>query len=423
MRFPIALALASSLTAAQASVHVVDANAGPGHDFVQIHEAIAASVDGDTILVRGGGYEPFTVDGKSLAITREEGVDARVVGGSVTVRNLAPAQSVVIRGLRNVPAAEEGLVVEDCEGTVWFEECRWVGGSGKPAFSGARLLRAERAIFVHGVGLGGRGSGSLSDYSGATGGSGIHAESTNVYAWEMGLEGRRGGAGYGFAGSGGSGLYADTEPGITIFVAASRLVGQDGGMSDGDYDFWCRCTICGYPGDGGDGITIEGPKTTNVIVRDNAYLPGAGGLTQAIFDCNPGEDGEDVGTKNPNTPVIEYAAGVPRFSSSNPTREGQPLDLQSIGAPGDLVALLLATAPSAAWIDPWLGALGLLPPVSLLALGEVPASGTLATSFPAPALPPHLQAAVLFAQPVHLGADGTVELSTPSALFLLDAAL
>lgn len=422
MRLAIALVLVSSLTTAQSSVHVVDSNSGPGHDFAQIHEAVAAALDGDTILVRAGGYEPFAVDGKSLAITREQGVDVRVVGGSVAVRNLTPGQRVVLRGLRSVAAAEEGLVVEDCEGTVWLEECRWTGASGKPAYSGARLLEAEQAVFVHGVCQGGIGTGSLGDFAGARGGSGIHAVNSNVYAWETGFEGRRGGAGGVLGGSGGSGLYAETEAGTTIFVAGSRLIGRDGGMADGDYDIWCRCTICGAPGDGGDGITIEGPKTTNVVVRDNTYQHGQGGPTQAIFDCTDGEDGEDIGTKNPNTPVIEYAPGLPRFSSSSPAREGEPLDLRSSGDPGDLVALLLASQPNAAWTDPLLGTLGLLPPVSLLVLGEVPGDGVLETSFPAPALPSQLESAVLFAQPVHLGLDAGVELSTPSALFLLDGA-
>ena len=82
--------------------------------------------------------------------------------------------------------------------------------------------------------------------------------------------------------------------------------------------------------------------------------------------------------------------------------------------------IALQTLP--VWVDPLLGAAGVLPPVFLAGLGVVGPSGTIEASLPAPELPAGLESAVLFTQPVHLGADTSVELSTPSAILVLDEA-
>ena len=50
---PLCLLLAAAPLSAQA-VHVVDINNGPGADFVSVAAAVAASTEGDAILVREG---------------------------------------------------------------------------------------------------------------------------------------------------------------------------------------------------------------------------------------------------------------------------------------------------------------------------------------------------------------------------------
>lgn len=416
----LAWTLACGSAFAQGTVHVVDANAGPGADFLQIGDAVAAAASGDTLLVRAGGYDPFTVDGKSLTITREKGFDVRVAG-TITVRNLGPNQRLVMHGLRNGTAVETGLWVEDCAGVVWFEDCEFVGQTGQPAYDGIRLQSASQAVFVRGQSTGGKGGGSLSDSAGSWGGDGIEANLSNVYIWEMGLEGRKGGDGDDIGGWGGNGLFAHASETSTIFVAGSRLFGADGGRADDDFDSVCGCEQCGSTGPGGDGIRVWGEPTTNVVLRDNAYTPGQGGLTTSQNpQCTNGTNGVDISTHD--TPVVQYPAGMPRFSTTSPTREGALVDVVAAGDVDDLVTLMISTQSLPIWVDPLLGIVGVLPPLFLAPLGVIGPQGTLAAALPAPDLPPLLESAVLFAQPVHLGLDASVELSTPSALIVLDDA-
>lgn len=414
------VSLLPCLASAQGAVHVVDSNAGPGSDFLQIADAVAAASNGDTLLVRAGGYDAFTVDGKSLTITREKGFDVRVAG-TITVRDLGANQRLVVHGLRNGTALESGLQVEDCAGVVWFEACEFVGESGQPAYDGIRLQSAAQAVFVRGLSTGGKGSGSLSGSAGAWGGDGIEANLSNVYLWEMGLEGRKGGDGDDIGGWGGNGLFAHSNAEHTIFVAGCRLFGADGGRADDDFDSLCGCEQCGATGPGGDGVRVWGEPTTHVILRDNAYTPGLGGLTTSQNpDCHNGTNGVDISTSD--TPVVQYPAGLPRFSATSPTREGALIDVTATGDVDDLVTLMISTQTLPLWFDPLLGIVGVLPPIFLAPLGIIGTEGALAASFPAPELPPALESAVLFVQPVHLGLDASVELSTPSALILLDDA-
>jgi len=419
-RIAFVVTLVSGLVSAQGAIHIVDVNEGPNADYVQIADAVAGANDGDTLLVRAGGYEPFAIDGKSLTITREKGFDVRVAG-TITVRNLSPTQRVVVHGLRNGTAIEHGLLVENCTGVVWFEDCEFAGASGQPAYDGVHLDTATQVVLVRGRAEGGIGSGSLADSAGAWGGDGIESINSNSYIWSMGLQGHKGGDGDDIGGWGGNGLFVRSNAAHTAFVAGSRMIGADGGRADGDFDIFCGCEQCGFAGPGGDGLRIWGNPEMTLIVRDNAYTPGQGGVSTFIkTECLDGADGVEI---NPDNAIfVEYPGGVPRFSATSPTREGALIDVKVASDADDLVTLMISTQTLPIWFDPLLGVVGVLPPIFLAPLGVVGIEGTLSASLPAPTLPAGLESAILFAQPIHLGLDASVELSTPSALILLDDA-
>mgnify|MGYP000315160376 CR=1 FL=1 len=118
---------------ASAGVIVVDSTGG---GYAQIQYAVNAAVDGDTILVRSGLYQPFTVDDEALTIVAEVGASVFVEGG-IRVKDLSAGKVVVLRNLtsvgdQSVPWFEEnGLRVTDCDGSVRVEDCTLFGSPGE----------------------------------------------------------------------------------------------------------------------------------------------------------------------------------------------------------------------------------------------------------------------------------------------------
>lgn len=119
--FPLlsaAVALLGTTLAAQ-QVHVVDASGGPGSQFTEISDAVAAAVTGDTIEVRGGTYAQFEVD-KGISVLRSDGF-VQVLGG-VRVRDVPAGWPVVISGLTFGPALNEyGIDIRDNLGAVHLD--------------------------------------------------------------------------------------------------------------------------------------------------------------------------------------------------------------------------------------------------------------------------------------------------------------
>jgi len=93
----IAFSISTFAMSARAGVIVVDSSGGG--QFTNLQMAVSAASNGDTLLVRVGGYSSFTVDGKSLSIVATSGATVTVFG-SIVVQNLAADQSVVLAGLK-----------------------------------------------------------------------------------------------------------------------------------------------------------------------------------------------------------------------------------------------------------------------------------------------------------------------------------
>ncbi len=119
-----ALALATSLTAQR--TWVVDANNGPGTDFVDLPPAIAQAVDGDIVTVRSGTYRPF-VTSKGLSLLGESGATiASSISDFCSVSNLAAGKRFVMRGITFTDASPFSLssyylVIDQCRGAVHLD--------------------------------------------------------------------------------------------------------------------------------------------------------------------------------------------------------------------------------------------------------------------------------------------------------------
>ncbi|HLQ39125.1 MAG TPA: hypothetical protein VK348_15050, partial [Planctomycetota bacterium] len=109
------------VAAAPAQTFIVDANNGPGTNFLDIASAVPAVPDGATLLVRAGSYVGFSITAKGLAIRGDPNV---VVTGSVSVRNTARQQTVELRGLGWTAAPSSTtsmLILDSCAGLLLLD--------------------------------------------------------------------------------------------------------------------------------------------------------------------------------------------------------------------------------------------------------------------------------------------------------------
>jgi hypothetical protein len=95
LRFGLGSILASAILVmtadrAVAEVHVV------GTNFPDIQSAVDAAQDGDAILVPGGTFAGFTIQGKELTVV---GIAGTQIQTQVVVRDIAYPRRVVLAGL------------------------------------------------------------------------------------------------------------------------------------------------------------------------------------------------------------------------------------------------------------------------------------------------------------------------------------
>jgi hypothetical protein len=118
---------------------IVDANNGPGTNFLDLQAAIAAAQSGDTILVRAGTYTRFAVSGKALTI-RGAGAASTIValapvgalgGASVVISTTPPGETFYLGGLtvRSNPAVALGAM-EVSDARVVLTDCVVTGING-----------------------------------------------------------------------------------------------------------------------------------------------------------------------------------------------------------------------------------------------------------------------------------------------------
>ena len=104
---------------------IVDANNGPGTDFIDLAPAIAAASPGDRVLIRAGSFQyPITIQ-KGITIMGDVNREA-VLWPTLTIANIPVGQAFVLcqSYILSSPSSTPELVIKNCQGAVHLDSCR-----------------------------------------------------------------------------------------------------------------------------------------------------------------------------------------------------------------------------------------------------------------------------------------------------------
>ena len=328
------LFLLLAATATAQSVWVVDDDGGPGVDFTQISFAVNAAGEGDLVLVRDGTYLNFVVNGKSITVVADRGAQPIINVYAlipIWVHDLAPGQEVYLRGLRFVgtffhfsePFPAPSILIEDCAGEVWVEDCLFKSLGPTGSLGTAIDVNNCAGVNVTRCDI----TSNLADVLAF--GSAISSRDSTLAVYDSILRGGRGFRPYFNSNGAGHGLRV---VGGTIFVAGSVLQGGDG-----------EALLAGAGAtDGGDGLNVEGGAV--VHVRDSSLAGGLGGTPTAGGSAgSPGVPTELI--SGSVTPVVSDARSM---VIDSPVRSGtEPIVQTFTGNPGDLVYIMYSAVGQA----------------------------------------------------------------------------
>ncbi len=101
-------------------------------DFATIQEAIDATVDGDTVIVRPGTYlELIGFPGRAIEVRSLEGAESTIIEGRVSFDS-GGTRSAVLDGftIQNSPAGSTGIYCDGCSPTIRNNIIQGHSGSG-----------------------------------------------------------------------------------------------------------------------------------------------------------------------------------------------------------------------------------------------------------------------------------------------------
>ena len=308
-----------------------------GGDFTSIGAAVAASADGDTIVVVGvyAKLDKFVINGKGVSLVHEDGSLLNL--NWISIRNLPEGSEVLLANI--TPHYKCFIDLSSNDGRVVLDGVR----SGQLGF--------ELAIEVY--------------------------DCADVVLNDCRL---RGFDGYDelcdeeFA-DGSSALAASEDSRVAVY--GSTLRGGDGGYN----------SCMGYSGYGG--AAIEAHDQARVFTSGCTLEGGVhdlGGHQDAVILT-----GQAVHT--------EYTGPPNLFIGPWLEKQGQTTNLRVAGPAGDRAFLLLGTSGWRRPFNAFQGILHVRP-AATVPMGTIPANGLLSFPFPQPALPPGSEAELLQAQVV-----------------------
>jgi len=379
-----------SLASAQ-SVHVVDQANGPGAEFTDLSSAMGAAAPGDILLVRQGLYPVRLVISEPLTILAESGANVRL--RSVLVYQLPAGAEVVLRGLTLESKMDRDLGGQDCDGTIWVEDCTLLAepnffNGGGASFQNCANVVMTRCSIVSSK----RRTAPdevLSSYV-----SSLHLFDTTLVASAFDD----------FDGT--PALYA-LQSSVTLSgCALTGGAGLDGSAS--------QC----LGGSGGPAALLQ--NRVALVAQDSLFTGGPGGLGT----CGDGAPGESVklDTQYPPSTLASSDTPARTLAASSPVRDDELLQTTFQGEAGDRVWLVYSLATGASRFPTVEGTLLLSPAHASLFMGSI-AGSPLVRTFPVPDLGVGVEALRIFAQPLFMNhARGELVLGTPQALTVLDDA-
>ncbi len=431
---------AVSLLAVSSTASVIVVSSSGGGQFTNLQMAVDSAADGDTLLVKAGGYSSFTVDAKGLSVVADTGA-AVTVSGSVVVQNLAANQNVVLAGLTvtgvtttsmdNTPGV--ALLATANAGALRVDACSLTGAKGygnhylpgpncgyqcccpvnhASGWDGVLLAQNSGGIGFVGCTIVGGNAANAADGcdcgTGVPGGVGVLLASTRVALYDCAIVGGRGGNAGDHASDGAAGCRAYPTPSACgLFASGTSFTGGRGG--DGVDLFFS------YAGNGGPGIYAD--LTALVQLLDCTTQGGAGGISCGVPNGQPGQP--TAGTSAPflfnNTRLV--------FNAPTTVRENTDYPASFAGQAGEHVYLYMADSTGFRPSAPWEGVLVTHKSASnqavyALDMGTIPQGGVLNTVLN---LSDVASARTLYLQAFSINAQGNKKLGSFAATVVLDS--
>ena len=406
-----AVALSSLSAFGQGSVVIVDATAGP---ITSIQAGIDAANAGDTVLVKTGSYQGFTVIGKGLTITGELNHVVNVIG-TMLIANLAAGSFVAVRGITVTVPFVPGVLTPpptlvNNAGMVWVEDCTIVDNNLGITFSGyqGHGVAVQNCVSVAFTRC------SITGSPGAPSGEGIHSDSSSVSIHDCTVRGADSAISVSQPLAGGDGA---TVSGGFLFASGTTFRGGKGspGVSIGGPGI---PTVCHNGGPGGNGIRLSGSSPAADVLACS-FVPGVGGLGQANHGCSDGAPGQPMVV---SSGFVTTLTGVARhYSATSPVRGGQSTTLVFHGPVGEGAWIAYWTSPANVFLPSFLGPLLVGGPPNLASMGTMPASEVLTVPITAPDPTPALTGMTFFSQSVFL-AGSSIFLGCASEVTVVNSA-
>ena len=401
-----------SLAASGQTVLVVDDNPGPGVDHTVVQDAIAAATPGTIVLVRPGDYglESLLVDARSLTLVFEPGAEF-ASASTLLIRNLGPADQVVVRGLQFDAFgnnSNEVLFMEDNQGDVWIEDSSFIGSNiaffttpDTVVLSNCASVVLRNCTIVGGT-----------PFITFVAGSGIRAMDSSLYLYSSHVEGGPGtGGGLEDGGPGGRGI---ALVGGFLFADGSTLRGGMGGSTGSIFG-------CGsVSGDGGDALLLAA-NSPAAFLRNTILEGGAPG---EILNGCPSAQGNPGAPFTVDSGSLQQTSAAPHsVSVTSPVRTDELADITVSGVPGELALMLYSRDAAPVYLPALFEALILASPIQQLFIGQLDGAGAAAIQVQ-PVLPPGVLGRQLFTQVLFFDAmSATTTFGAPNAVVVLDSTL
>ena len=401
--------------------HVIVVDAAGGGSFLRIQDAVDAARDGDTILVRPGSYDGFTVVDKALVIVGD-GSNVHV-SGTARAQDLQPGKILTLAQLQVTSlAGASALSLSYDSGHARAYRCSFVGSHGsvpglRDGGDGAVLDHCADVAFSHCIVRGGNAQPGNVDMPGSEpgiAGRGIGAVSSTVTIHESTIAGGAGDDGDSADWDGGAGNDACDLSESTLYAEADSFTGGNGGSAQFTY------CLGGYGGWAGQAV-IAGSGSLARMLRNTEVggIPGCDQGPLCSADCYPQLPARYGAT------FVDLPGWAAFLDVPTPVRENAALQITARGRQGDAVYLIRSGTTRAAFL-PERRSMSLVRPWrsdEILFLGFLPGNDVPVTyTLPLSDLGPGVESRTTYFQLMLDGPSDPPRLGGVSALVLLDSA-